>query len=137
VFHQFDIVIARPNETVAVECKFRGSAHIDQLFATHGKLVDYCSRPHGVFVTTARGVNDEVTCYALAHRIQILCLLLPLVEYMLECTKKGTSLARMLEDLQQRIEDDWLTTSACDQREPWGRALFGFIQGGVSNPWST
>jgi hypothetical protein len=106
VFHQFDIVIARPNETVAVECKFRGGAHIDQLFATHGKLVDYRLRPHGVFVTTARGINDEIYCYALAHRIHIICLLLPPVEYMLECTKKGTSLTRMLEDLQQRIEDN-------------------------------
>ena len=106
VFHQFDIVIARPNETVAVECKFRGSAHIDQLFATHGKLIDYRSRPHGVFITTACGVNDEIYYYALAHRIQIICSLLPPVEYMLECAKKGTSLARTLEDLRQRIEDN-------------------------------
>lgn len=105
-FHQFDIVIAQPKETVAVECKFRGSAHIDQLFATHGKLVDYRLRPHGVFVTTARGVNDEIYCYALAHRIQIICSLLPPVEYMFECAKKGTSVAYMLEDLQQRIEDN-------------------------------
>lgn len=107
VFHQFDIVIARPNETVAVECKFRGSAHIDQLFATYGKLIDYRSPPHGVFVTTARGVNDEIYCYALAHRIRIICSLLPPVEYMLESTKKETNLARILEDLQQRIEGNF------------------------------
>ena len=75
VFHQFDIVIARPNETVAVECKFRGGAHIDQLFATHGKLVDYRLRPHGVFVTTVvvSMTRYTVMLWLIAFRLSVCC----------------------------------------------------------------
>ena len=36
VYHQFDIVIKVQEQLVAVECKFRRSAHIDQLFALRG-----------------------------------------------------------------------------------------------------
>jgi hypothetical protein len=36
IYHQFDIVVAEQEQLVAVECKFRGTAHIDQLFATQG-----------------------------------------------------------------------------------------------------
>ncbi len=70
--HQFDIVVAEQDEFVAIECKFRRGAHIDQLFATEGKLVDYRKRPRGVFVTTARSVNDEMYCYALAHQLLLI-----------------------------------------------------------------
>jgi hypothetical protein len=105
VYHQFDIVVAEQEQLVAVECKFRGSAHIDQLFATQGKLVDYRKRPRGVFVTTAQGVNDEMYCYGLAHQILLICPLLPPVDYMLQCVKKGTELASRLEILQGRIKD--------------------------------
>lgn len=104
-FHQFDIVVAQQDELSAVECKFRGSAHIDQLFATQGKLIDYCQRPRGFFVTSAQGVNNEMHWYALAHRIQIICTSLPPVQYMLDCVKKDTSTAHRLEQLQTRLND--------------------------------
>jgi hypothetical protein len=104
-YHQFDIVIAEQEELVAVECKFRGSAHIDQLFATQGKLVDYVHRPHGVFVTTAEGVNDDMYYYAMAHRIRLISTELPPIEYMLQCVKPGTDLANRLETMQGRIRD--------------------------------
>ena len=104
-FHQFDIVVTQQDELFAVECKFRGSAHIDQLFATQGKLIDYRVRPLGFFVTTAQGVNDEMYWYALAHRIQIVCTPLPPVEYMLGCVKKDVSTARRLEQLRIRLND--------------------------------
>lgn len=106
VSHQFDIVIAESEALVAIECKFRGGAHIDQLFATHGKLVDYCERPRGIFVTTAEKVNDEMYYYALAQRILLICSSLPPVEYMLQCVKKDTDLDRRLATLQSRIQDN-------------------------------
>lgn len=83
--HQFDIVVAEEEDLVAVECKFRTNAHIDQLFATLGKLVDYTKRPRGVFVTAAQTVNDAMYCYALAHQISLISPALPPVEYMLQC----------------------------------------------------
>jgi hypothetical protein len=105
VHHQFDIVVTEQEQLAAVECKFRGSVHIDQLFATQGKLVDYCKRPRGVFVTTAPSVNDEMYYYALAHQIVLICPSLPPVEYMLQCVRKGTDLAHRLETLQNRLKD--------------------------------
>jgi len=105
VYHQFDIVVAQQEELVTVECKFRGGAHIDQLFATQGKLVDYCKRPQGIFITTAPHVNDEMHYYALAHHIQLICLSLPPVEYMLRCVNKGTDLEYRLENLQSRMKN--------------------------------
>jgi hypothetical protein len=105
VHHQFDIVIAQQEELVTVECKFRGGAHIDQLFATQGKLVDYCKRPHGIFVTTALHINDEMYYYALAHNIQLICPSLPPVEYMLQLVKKGTDLEYRLKNLQIRLKN--------------------------------
>lgn len=105
VYHQFDIVVAQQEKLVTVECKFRGGAHIDQLFATQGKLVDYCKRPHGIFVTTASHVNDEMYYYALANNIQLICPSLPPVEYMLHLVKKGTDLAYRLENLQIRMKN--------------------------------
>jgi hypothetical protein len=104
-FHQFDIVVAEQEELVAVECKFRSSAHIDQLFAAVGKLVDYYKRPRGVFVTTAHDVNDEMYCYALAHQISLISPLLPPVEYMLECVREGADLARRLEIVKDRMRE--------------------------------
>jgi hypothetical protein len=105
VHHQFDIVIAQQEALVSVECKFRGGAHIDQLFATEGKLVDYCKRPYGIFVTTAPHINDEIYYYALAHHIQIICSALPPVEYLLHCVKSETDLAYRLANLQSRIKN--------------------------------
>ena len=104
-FHQFDIVVNQQGKLFAIECKFRGSAHIDQLFATQGKLIDYCQRPRGFFVTSAHGVNDEMHWYALAHRIQLICTSLPPVQYMLSCVKNDTPIARRLEQLQMRLND--------------------------------
>jgi hypothetical protein len=104
-FHQFDIVVDQQGELSAIECKFRGSAHIDQLFATQGKLIDYHQTLHGFFVTSAHGVNDEMHWYALAHRIQIVCTSLPPVQYMLSCVKNDTLIARRLEQLQMRMND--------------------------------
>ncbi len=106
VHHQFDIVVSKQDQLVAIECKFRGNAHIDQLFATCGKLIDYCKRPLGIFVTTASCVNEEIYYYALAHHILIICNLLPPVEYMLHCVKKETDLANRLQILQGRMKDD-------------------------------
>ena len=105
VYHQFDIVIAQQEALVSVECKFRGGAHIDQLFATEGKLVDYRKRPYGIFITTAPHVNDEMYYYALAHHIQIICSSLPPVEYLLHCVKSETDLAYRLANLQSRIKN--------------------------------
>jgi hypothetical protein len=105
VCHQFDIVVAEHERLVAVECKFRGSAHIDQLFATQGKLVDYRKPLRGVFVTTAQGVNDEMYYYALAHQILLISPGLPPIGYMLHCVRAGTDLAHRLETLQGRIKD--------------------------------
>lgn len=101
--HQFDIIVAEQDELVAVECKFRSSAHIDQLFATQGKLVDYHKRPRGIFVTTAQGVNDGMYYYALAHQILLISPALPPVEYMLRCVRDGTDLAHRLGIMQGRI----------------------------------
>jgi len=103
VYHQFDIVIAQQNDLITLECKFRDSAHIDQLFATQGKLIDYKRQPRGIFITTARHVNDEIYYYALAHHIRVISTLLPPVEYMLRRVKKGTDLEYRLESLQSRI----------------------------------
>lgn len=103
IHHQFDIIVAEQGELVAVECKFRSSAHIDQLFATQGKLVDYHKHPRGIFVTTAQGVNDEMYYYALAHQISLISPALPPVEYMLRCARDGTDLAHRLEIMQGRI----------------------------------
>lgn len=105
VYHQFDIVIAQQDDLVTIECKFRGGANIDQLFATQGKLVDYCKQPHGIFITTAAHVNDDIYYYALAHHIQLICPLLPPVEHMLWRIKKGTDLEYRLENLQSRIKN--------------------------------
>lgn len=107
-FHQFDIVVAEQEDLVAVECKFRSSAHIDQLFATLGKIVDYRKRPRGVFVTITRNVNDAMYCYALAHQIALISPALPPVEYMLQCVKNGTDLAHRLETMLGRIRGDAL-----------------------------
>jgi hypothetical protein len=103
VHHQFDIVIAQQEYLVAVECKFRGGAHIEEVFATQGKLIDYIKQPRGIFITTAPYVNDEIYYYALAHKIQLICPLLPPVEYMQLRVKKGTDLEDRLEKLQFRI----------------------------------
>ena len=108
VHHQFDIVVAEQEELVAVECKFRSSAHIHQLFAALGKLVDYHKRPRGAFVTTAQNVNDAMYCYALAHQISLISPALPPVEYMLQCVKNGTDLAHRLETMLGRIRGDAL-----------------------------
>ena len=105
VYHQFDIVVALQEELITVECKFRGGAHIDQLFATQGKLVDYCKRPHGIFITTASHVNDGMYYYSLAHHIQLICPSLPPVEYMLWCVNKGTDLEYRLVNLQSRMKN--------------------------------
>ena len=104
-YHQFDIVVAQHDELFVVECKFRESAHIDQLFSTQGKIIDYYKKPCGLFVTTAKGVNDEMYLYSLAHRLQIISNLLPPIEYMLGCVKKDTNIARRLEHLQTRLND--------------------------------
>jgi hypothetical protein len=106
IHHQFDVVVAEQEDLVAVECKFRTSAHIDQLFATLGKLVDYKKRPRGVFLTTAQAVNDGMYCYALAHQISLISPSLPPVEYMLQCTKEGTDLGQRLETLLDRLRGD-------------------------------
>jgi Holliday junction resolvase len=108
IHHQFDIIVAEQEELVAVECKFRTSAHIDQLFATLGKLIDYKKRPRGVFLTAAQAVNDGIYCYALAHQITLISPSLPPIEYMLQCTKKGTDLGKRLETLLDRVRGDAL-----------------------------
>ena len=105
VYHQFDIVVTEQEQLGAVECKFRASAHIDQLFATQGKLVDYHKRPRAVFVTTASSVNNEMYYYSLAHQILLICPSLPPIGYMLQYVRKGTDLARRLETLQNRLKD--------------------------------
>jgi hypothetical protein len=104
-YHQFDIVIEQHEDLLAVECKFRGGAHIDQLFATKGKLIDYCKQPRGIFITTAPHINDEIHYYALAHQIQIICTSLLPIGYMLWRVKKGTDLEYRLENLQARIKN--------------------------------
>jgi hypothetical protein len=104
-YHQFDIVVEYLDEPFAIEGKFRERAHIEQLFATQGKLIDYCQIPHGFFVTTAKDVNDEMHLYALAHHLQIICELLPPIEYMLGCVKNDTLISRRLEQLKTRMND--------------------------------
>jgi hypothetical protein len=105
--HQFDIVVEQQENLVTVECKFRGGAHIDQLFATQGKLMDYRKQPRGIFITTAAHVNNDIYCYAIAHHIQLICSLLPPVEHMLLQVKKGTDLEYRLENLQSRIKNGY------------------------------
>ena len=105
VFHQFDIVIAQHESLMTVECKFRGGAHIDQMFATQGKIMDYRKKPQGIFITTAAHVNDEIYYYAIAHRIKLICLSLPPVEYMQSKVKKGTDLEHRLNSLHSRITE--------------------------------
>ncbi len=103
VRHQFDIVVSKQDELVTVECKFREYTHIDELFATQGKLIDYCQRPKSIFLSTALHVNDEMYYYAMAHHIKLISPSLPPVEYMLHDVKNGTSLAERLEKLRDRI----------------------------------
>ena len=105
VCHQFDLVVAKQDELVTVECKFREYTHIDELFATQGKIIDYCQRPKGIFLTTALHVNDEMYYYAMAQKIKLICPSLPTVEYMLHHVKDGTSLADRLEKLSDRIDN--------------------------------
>jgi hypothetical protein len=103
--HQFDIVI-RQDKLIAIECKFRGETGIDNLFAFVGKLVDYRESPRGIFVTTAENVNDNVFCYAIAHRVSIICSFLPPVEYMIQQVKKNPNLAHRLARLQTRLRGE-------------------------------
>jgi hypothetical protein len=105
VTHQFDIV-AEESGLTAVECKFRKRIGIEALFAFVGKLIDYQEPPHGIFVTTAEDVNSNVFCYAIAHRIPIVCSCLPPVEYMIQRVNKDTDLARRLSSLQARLDGD-------------------------------
>jgi len=105
VAHQFDIVI-RYDQLIAIECKFRGKTGIADLFAFVGKLADYRERPSGFFVTTATDINDEVFYYAIAHKISVICRMLPPVGYMEDSVKKGTDLAQRLERLENRLKDD-------------------------------
>ena len=103
--HQFDVVI-RQNELTAIECKFRKKTSISELFAFVGKLIDYRKRPRGVFVTTAEKINNDVFCYAIAHRILIVCSSLPPVQYMIQRVKKNTDLGRRLASLQTRLRGE-------------------------------
>jgi len=105
VAHQFDIV-AEASGLTAVECKFRKRIGIEALFAFVGKLIDYHEPPRGIFVTTAEDVNINVFCYAIAHRIPIVCSFLPPVEYMIQRVSKDTDLARRLSSLQARLNGD-------------------------------
>ena len=104
VVHQFDLVVREP-EVTAVECKFRKRSGIDALFAFVGKLIDYREPPRGIFVTTAEKLNDDWFCYALAHRISIVCPVLPPVEFMVQCVKNDTDLARRLGSLLSQLQD--------------------------------
>lgn len=103
VAHQFDVV-AQQKELTAIECKFRESTGIGELFAFVGKLIDYREPPRGIFVTAAEQVNNDVFFYAIAHRILIVCPCLPPVEYMIHRVKKDTDLAHRLESLRERLQ---------------------------------
>lgn len=105
VSHQFDIVI-RHDQLIAIECKFRGRTGIDDLFAFTGKLADYRERPAGVFVTTATNINDDVFCYAIAHKISIISRMRPPVGYMQDFVKAGCDLSQRLERLETRLKED-------------------------------
>jgi hypothetical protein len=102
VAHQFDIVI-RQSELTAIECKFRKRTNIGELFAFVGKLTDYREPPRGIFVTAAENVNNDVFCYAIAHRIRVVCSCLPPVQYMIQRVKKDTDLSRRLKSLHTRL----------------------------------
>lgn len=103
VAHQFDIVV-RETQLTAIECKFRKRTGIDDLFAFLGKLKDYRDPPRGIFVTAAERVHDDSFCYAIAHRISIVCSSLPPVEYMMQRVKSNTDLARRLASLHVRLQ---------------------------------
>lgn len=105
VAHQFDIVV-REHQLAAIECKFRKRTGIDDLFAFAGKLIDYREPLRGVFVTTAQDVNDDCHCYAIARGIAIVCTSLPPVEYMRQCVKSGTDLARRLGILHTCLQQE-------------------------------
>jgi hypothetical protein len=105
IAHQFDVVI-RQSELIAVECKFREAARIDELFAFRGKLIDYRKPPRGIFMTTAKHVNDHVFWYAISHHILIVSLFLPPVEYMIYRVKNNTDFARHLASLQARLREE-------------------------------
>jgi len=105
VAHQFDIVI-RQSKLTAIECKFRKRTNIGELFAFVGKLIDYREPPRGIFVTAAENVNNDVFCYAIAHRILVVCSRLPPVQYMIQRVKKDTDLGRRLASLQTRLRGE-------------------------------
>ena len=105
IAHQFDIIV-REDQLAAIECKFRKRTGIDDLFAFLGKLVDYREPPRGIFVTTAENVNDDSFCYAIAHRISIVCSSLAPVEYMVHRVKSNTDLARRLGSLHTRLQEE-------------------------------
>lgn len=103
--HQFDIVV-RQGGLTAIECKFRKSTNISELFAFVGKLADYRERPYGIFVTTAEKVHDEIFCYAIAHHIPVVCSCLPPVNHMISRVKKHTDLAHRLANLETRLQGE-------------------------------
>lgn len=103
VVHQYDIVV-RESRLIAIECKFRKRTGIDHLFAFLGKLKDYRDPPRGIFVTTAQTVNDDSYCYAMAHRITLICSCLAPVEYMIHQVRRDTDLARRLRSLQVHLQ---------------------------------
>jgi len=123
VAHQFDIVI-RENQLAALECKFRRTIGIDHLFGFVGKLVDYRQPPRGIFVTTAENASDDCFCYAIAHRISMVCRFLPPVEYMLNRVKTDTELARRLWSLQMRLQQENVPRRVLVQwRNEYGRFI--------------
>jgi len=105
VFHQFDIIV-RQSQLIAIECKFRKTTNIGELFAFVGKRIDYREPPRGIFVATTENINSDVFYYAIAHRILIVCSSLPPVEYMIQRVKKDTDLARRLAGLQTSLRGD-------------------------------
>lgn len=130
-YHQIDVVVRDGSSGYhLVECKFKQSTDVAELYAFNGKLLDYIFgakarnqkvRFRGYFLTTSPSVSEGFCKYALAWGITLVapnasdCP--PPPEYMLSRTKPDTALQRRLNRLVERTVDISLAEIATGPRE--------------------
>lgn len=111
--HQIDVVVQEGTSGFhLVECKFRQSVTIEELYATNGKLLDYVlgaqvrgqkTRLRGYYLVGPTRVNDSFYQYALAWGITLIAPDGPApLEHMLAKTRPDTALYGQLTRLLQR-----------------------------------
>lgn len=149
LYHQIDVVVREGSSGYhLVECKFKQSANIAELYAFNGKILDYAFGAQardrktwfrGYFLTTSLSVSKSFYKYALAWGITFIapgCP--PPPEHMLSKTKPNTALHRRLTRLVERAADislaefatrpreaDKLVAEWCACYQHWGREGYG------------